>query len=174
MTALFKSTHDALRFAYRFNGDNTVSARLGNTPSGNGRGLGGLDGAAQAGMIQAEVRQLGEIEEAVALAAFSIPGTLVWSHGIAGIVRHIVETRAIRFKARELCVYVVAYFNRKRHTQESMAQRLKIDQGTVSRHYREVSRYLGSKYSKGLCDDVMLRIDDEMRAKGVVGDDGSL
>ena len=172
MTALFRSTHDALRFAYRFNGDNTVSARLGNTPSGNGRGLGGLDGAAQAGMIQSEVRRLGETVEAVAVAQFAIPYTPAWKKAVARILMHMVSSSP-RFKAIELAMYLSVYFGQGSVKQETMAQRLGIHRNTVSKRYREVLRYLGNRRNRGLCDEVNMRIDSALRASGIVGNENN-
>ncbi len=172
MTPLFKSTHDALRFAYRFNGDNTVSARFGDAPSGNGKGLGGLDGAAQAGMIQSEVRRLGETIEAVAVAQFAIPYTPAWKKAVVQVVRHMVSISP-RFKALELAVFLYAYFGQGGVTQETMAQRLGIHRNTVSKRYREVLRYLGNRRNRGLCDEVNLRIDKALRASGIVGNENN-
>ena len=69
--ALFKSTHDALRFAYNFNGDNTVSAHWGGMPKPTGRGLGGLDGAGEAGNIKRVVESLGGLVTAWAVANYA-------------------------------------------------------------------------------------------------------
>lgn len=170
MTALFRSTHDALRFAYRFNGDNTVSARLGNAPSGNGKGLGGLDGAAQAGMVQSAVRRLGGTVEALAIAQFAIPYTPAWKKAIAGILKHMASSSP-QFRAMELAVYLTAYFGQGSVRQETMAQRLNIHRNTVSKRYREVLRYLGNRRNRGLCDEVNMRIDNALRASGIVGND---
>lgn len=71
MMPLFKSTHDALRFAYNFNGTNVVTATLGIPPGGNGKGLGGLDGAAEAGNIKRIVESLGEKVTAWAVVSFA-------------------------------------------------------------------------------------------------------
>ena len=71
MTALFRSAHEALLYAYTYSdarGHAVAAAaerqiatfardRYGRTP-GSGRGLVGLDGAAQAGMIQAEIARM--------------------------------------------------------------------------------------------------------------------
>lgn len=69
--ALFTSAHSALVFAFNFSGqqyDRPMMNRIASPAIGSGKGLAGLDGAAQAGMIKAELRALGLIYEAVLIA----------------------------------------------------------------------------------------------------------
>jgi hypothetical protein len=65
---LFKTTHDALTFAFAYSGqqyDRSAMARamVGATPAG--KGLSGVDGAGQAGMIRRKVASLGPVWEAI-------------------------------------------------------------------------------------------------------------
>lgn len=62
---LFRSTHDALRFAYNFNGTNITGVRIGDVPASDGKGLGGLDGAGEAGNIKRIVEEQSEWIRAV-------------------------------------------------------------------------------------------------------------
>ena len=57
---LFRSAHAALMFALNFRHGSIKMSGLARAMGGGrtGRGLGGLDGAAQAGMIRAEVERL--------------------------------------------------------------------------------------------------------------------
>lgn len=85
MTALFRSAHEALLFAYTYadaRGHPIAAAaerqialsardRYEREP-GASRGLTGLDGAAQAGMIQAEVERLHPLHQAAIVARFSV------------------------------------------------------------------------------------------------------
>ena len=74
MTGLFRSTQDALLFAFRHAGqayDRPLMLRMADASRGSGAGLAGLDGAAQAGMIRAEVAALGRLHEAVLVARFA-------------------------------------------------------------------------------------------------------
>ena len=68
---LFKSAAEAVAFALNFSGQNfQVSAvnRMSGTPRQMGRGLGGLDGAAQAGMVRAELAAIGLLGESIIVA----------------------------------------------------------------------------------------------------------
>ena len=74
MTGLFRSAQDALLFAFRHAGqayDRPMMLRMADTSRGAGAWLAGLDGAAQAGMIRAEVASLGRLYEAVIVARFA-------------------------------------------------------------------------------------------------------
>lgn len=64
---MFNSTHDALVFAYNFRG----SPRRVIFEMPQEGGLGGLDGAAQAGLIRRKVKSLGALEEAIIIAKFA-------------------------------------------------------------------------------------------------------
>jgi len=71
---LFRSTHDALMFAFNFAGQQsprTPMTSLFKTPGlGTGKGLSGLDGAAQAGFIIAEVCRLQDDQRNVIVARY--------------------------------------------------------------------------------------------------------
>lgn len=72
---LFASAYDALAFAFRFNAQQyspTPMARLMRGQIGSGKGLVGIDGAAQAGFILGLIGQLQEWEQAAICARFSI------------------------------------------------------------------------------------------------------
>ncbi|MHB1372093.1 MAG: hypothetical protein ACYCW7_18110 [Pseudomonadaceae bacterium] len=71
---LFNSAYDAIAFAYRFNCQQyamTPMAKLMRGQIGTGKGLVGLDGAAQAGFIRGLIEQLGEWEKAALAARFA-------------------------------------------------------------------------------------------------------
>ncbi|KUE88899.1 DNA-binding protein [Cupriavidus necator] len=68
---LFDSSHAALVFAFNFSGQQYLASAMNKamTPAlGRGKGLIGLDGAAQAGMIRAELGMLPELHQAVLTA----------------------------------------------------------------------------------------------------------
>lgn len=71
---LFKSTHDALVFAFQYAGQQSPKTPLTSllrTPGlGSGKGLSGVDGAAQAGMILAEVDRLPDDQHNVIVARY--------------------------------------------------------------------------------------------------------
>lgn len=93
---LFRSAHEALMFAYTFSdasGHPVAAAaerriatfardRYERLP-GLGRGLTGLDGAAQAGMIRAEVGRMHPLHQAVIAARFSVLDVAQRQHACA-------------------------------------------------------------------------------------------
>ena len=71
---LFINAHSALVFAFNFSGqcyDRPMMNRMAAPSVGTGKGLVGLDGAAQAGMIRGEVKSLGKLAEAILIARFA-------------------------------------------------------------------------------------------------------
>lgn len=71
---IFTSTYNALLFAFRYSHSQyqpTPMARLMRGPIGNGAGLHGIDGAAQAGAIRAKVESLSHGEKSALIARFA-------------------------------------------------------------------------------------------------------
>jgi hypothetical protein len=71
---LFGSTHGALVFAFNFSHqayDRPMMNRMSDGPKRSGKGLVGLDGAGQAGLIRAEVSRLNPAEAMVVTARFA-------------------------------------------------------------------------------------------------------
>lgn len=70
---LFHSTHAALTFAYNFQGIPALSVmnRMANKPGPIGKGLAGLDGAGQAGIIRRHVASMGKFHESIIIAEFA-------------------------------------------------------------------------------------------------------
>lgn len=74
-SALFDSAVAAIKFALNYSGQNYQRAginQLSGGPAPKGRGLGGLDGAAQAGMIRAELATIGLVGEAFIVAEMAV------------------------------------------------------------------------------------------------------
>lgn len=70
---LFESAHDALRFAFLFSGQQypmTIMGKMMRGIIGSGRGLSGLDGAAQAGMILGMLSELSPVHQAAITARY--------------------------------------------------------------------------------------------------------
>ena len=68
---LFNSAASALTFALNYSSQSFQSSavnRMAGTPRPTGRGLGGLDGAAQAGMVRAELAAIGILGESIIVA----------------------------------------------------------------------------------------------------------
>lgn len=74
MNELFKSTHDALFFAFNFSAQQYAEsqmAKLQKRVIGSGKGLVSLDGAGQAGMILAEVNKLTPLKRHCIIARYA-------------------------------------------------------------------------------------------------------
>lgn len=79
LAPLFSSAHAALVFAFNSSGqcyDRPPMSRMATPGIGSGKGLAGLDGAAQSGMIRAEVQALGRLHEAILIARIAPRSTL--------------------------------------------------------------------------------------------------
>lgn len=72
---VFRSAHAALVFALNFSHGTLKKSALAQASGGggSGRGLGGLDGAAQSGMILAELQQLSALRRSVLIAKYASP-----------------------------------------------------------------------------------------------------
>lgn len=183
---LFTSTHAALTFCLNFveqQYDRPLMNRLASPVVGSGRGLAGVDGAAQAGMIRSELRRLPRLEEC-ALIARCAPPYLPCSCGHAccsGQKPHREWTDAVGelardlkrgvFESREVSImlrraYVLRHFTPKKHREaiEVVAERLGIVRNTFSAHYGKVKTYLTK-----LEDRAYDALDERLRRGGVVG-----
>lgn len=76
---LFRSAHEALVFALNYSGqayDRPLMNRMAQEPHrSSGKGLAGLDGAAQAGFIRAELSRLAPVCQAALIARIAPPST---------------------------------------------------------------------------------------------------
>ena len=195
---LFESAHGALVFAFNFSGqcyDRPMMNRLASPAIGSGKGLVGLDGAAQAGMIRAEVQAMGKLAEAILIARIaprSMPchcrqaccsgkkPNKEWTDAIS-ILADYVRTTALAgctsngMLRRE---YVVRYFTRKddRISLEALAEKHDIHRDTAGAHAAKVALMLGGAQPKkgkpgvpGLESAAMDAIEDRLRDIGMVG-----
>ncbi len=195
---LFNSAHAALVFAFNFSAqcyDRPMMNRLAAPAIGSGKGLAGLDGAAQAGMIRAEVQALGKFAEAIIIARLaprSIPcycrssccvgrkTNKDWMDAIS-VLADYARTNALAgctangMLRRE---YVVRYFSRKdeRVGLEALAEKHGIARNTVSAHNAKVAMWLGgvparkdSPAQPGIEQAAFDAAEDRLRSIGMVG-----
>lgn len=177
-TPLFKSSHAALIFAFHYAGQQSpktpMGKMLGGASLGNGKGLSGLDGAAQAGMILSEFDKLDKHQRLVLLIRFGdvrhtctccgqlapsdewleAVDALSWAIGLEGyprIVRHAMIERAVCRKKWD-------------------AKRVSEDHGialrTLHRQIRDIKERIGKLETKGLN-----QLYDMLAEQGVCGDD---
>lgn len=196
---LFHSAHSAMVFAFNFSGqsyDRPMMNRLAAPAVGSGLGLVGLDGAAQAGIIRAEVSALGPLAEAILMARIA-PRTIPchcrsaccsgkrpnweWTNAIALLADHVRQTAMHGCCSNGLMRrdYVERYFTRKgdRVSLEALAEKHDINRDTVSGHFARVALLFGGAAHKkgkpaevGLEHVAMDAADQRLRSAGVVGE----
>ena len=195
---LFESAHGALVFAFNFSGqcyDRPMMNRLASPAVGSGKGLVGLDGVAQAGMIRAEVQTLGKLAEAIIIARIaprSVPchcrsaccaghrPNKEWTDAISVLADYVRTTALAGCTSNGMLrrEYVVRYFTRKddRISLEALADKHDIHRDTASSHAAKVALLLGGTHPKkgkpsvhGLESAAMDAIEDRLRGIGMVG-----
>lgn len=183
--AIFKSAYDALTFAYNFNGTNCTHAMIGEIPKGTGKGLGGLDGAAEAGNIKRIVCSKGADVEAVVVAKFAphiIPRSISkgWyvSIGWLSAIRHLARLAEKKCFAgsgdEEYRGRIIAkVFGREKEAITDIGEKASIPRATAYRHFKAARRYIlgGRTGDKGILQTAIDAIDDEFRMMGIVGNE---
>ena len=178
---IFKGVHDALRFAFNFQHGNVseppISRLQGDTRSG--RGLGGVDGAAQAGMILAELSQMAEERQAILAGRFtdqSIPCPCKqpccggyrdnprWADAVKVLVEYVlvnaVGGRISHYQLRRASV--LRYFGVRKSFREGAAQ-CKVNPDTASAHHNRAVQCL-SRLEK----IARYEIEDRLRKTGAI------
>lgn len=195
---LFQSANSALVFAFNFSGqsyDRPMMNRLAAPSIGSGKGLIGLDGAAQAGFVLSEVKAMGKMAEAILIARLAPRSTgcecraaccsgqkpnKAWTDAIAFLSDHVRTTALAGCIANGMMrrEYVVRYFTRKddRISLEDLAKKYDIARNTVSAHASKVALYLGGCQAKkdkpatpGFESIAFNAIEDRLRDIGMVG-----
>ena len=196
--SLFDTAHGALVFAFNFCGqayDRPMMNRLAAPAMGSGKGLVGLDGAAQAGMIRAEIQRLGKLAEAILIARLA-PRAMPcncssyccagqkpnreWVEAVSVLADHVRATALAGCTSNGILrrEYVVRYFTRKedRITLEHLAEKYAVDRNTPAAHSAKVAALFGGIPAKngrdatvGLETVAMNAAEDQLRAVGMVG-----
>jgi len=196
---LFQNAHGALTFAFNFSGqayDRPMMNRLASPAIGSGKGLVGLDGAAQAGMIRAEVKAMGRLAEAILIARIAPRMTPCgcrsaccsgfkpnkeWTDAIAYLGDHVRTTVYAGCVINGLMrrEYLVRYFTKKdeRTSLEALAEKYDIARNTVSAHNSKVATWLGGVPARkdkpaqlGMEQAAFDAIEDRLRGIGMVGE----
>lgn len=177
---LFKSAHEALIFAHNFSNQQfakTAMGKLMQSAGGtrhSGKGLGGLDGAAQAGMILARVVKLPKHEQQCIHARYGqamapcgdcgqdMP-TQAWKEAVEGLTFWVVTSLTGITHLHLRRAMTAKYFGGK-VDMKAMAIRCGVHQSTMSRQYSIVAKTLRSLENK-----VMAEIERELQESGMVG-----
>lgn len=182
---LFDSGHSALVFAFRFSDqcyDRPLMNRLAAPALGSGKGLVGLDGAAQAGMIRAEVQALGKLAEAIIVARIaprSVPchcrsaccsgkrPNREWTDAISYLADYVRTTALAGCVSNGILrrEYVARYFSAhgSRDSLDDVARKHGVSRQTVSAHAGKVARDL-----RRLEHMAQSAVDDRLIAAGIV------
>lgn len=194
---LFKSAHEALTFAFNFSSQQAARSlmlQLAAPGKGGGKGLGGLDGAGQAGMIKQEVASLGRLHEAVLTARFA-PQSLdcscrsdccskkkknwEWVHAVAWLADHMRTIALFGTNANSIMrtEYVKRYFTPKgaKTNLDKLADAWGVANNTVSAHNSRVVALFGGQPKKGekeaikgLDELAMTAAEDQLRKVGLI------
>lgn len=194
---LFPSAQAALTFAFHFTEgsiDRPMMNRMADTVQGTGSGLAGLDGAAQAGMIRQEVKEMGPLKEALLIARWAPPTmpcdcnasccsghkfSQEWQTAISYLADHVRRTALAGCTSNSLLrrEYVLMQFVPKaqRPTFGDLASKHSVDRHTVAAHAQKVAAYFGGSRSKkgkraahGIEEDAMKAAEDTLRAIGLI------
>lgn len=184
MSELWDSPHAALAFGFRYSSDQypptalaKMIGRSGDRPPS--RGLSGVDGAAQAGMIIAEVLELRNAAHQYALAArFATRGqpcvcgspccskyrrSELWDRCIAELAEIGLGHLSGHMSNIRLRRTIVARYFGERVNVEVMAERCRVHRNTASSQQAKLVEWL-----KALEKDAMNAITNAMAEKGMV------
>lgn len=198
MDPLFETAHGAIVFAFNFSGqtiDRPMMNRIAAPSLGSGKGLVGNDGAAQAGMIRREVKELGRLFESILIArhaprmrpcacrAACCSGhkpNKEWVDAISYLADHIRTTALAGCTSNGMLrrEYVIRHFSRKdeRISIEDLAEKYEVARNTISAHSSKVAVLFGGTPARrdqpaipGIEQAANEAIGDKLRAIGLTG-----
>jgi len=175
---LFKDAFSALVFAFNISSgqgyDRPMMNRLAAPTVSSGGGMSGLDALGQSGMIRAQVKALGKLNEAILIARTAprskpceckaaccsgMKANKEWTDAIAYLSDHIRTTALAGCTANAILrrEYVVRYFTHKkdRKTIESLARQYHVDRNTVSAHAGKVNALFAGRPTRKVKDDYL-------------------
>lgn len=187
---IFRSAREALVFALNFSAeqyDRPAMSKMAARATGSGRGLGGLDGAAQAGFVRQELAACGRLYEALIIAQLAPRGTPCACRApcCSGTRPNRERAEAIDYLVTEAikvlsgCVthhrmrvaLVEAALRRERPGITALAERCGVHRDTVSEHAKRVRRWLiGEREEIGLEQRAWEAITARLTACGMVGE----
>jgi hypothetical protein len=164
---IFESAHSAALFAHRFSTEQygrSAMSRMMTGPTGTGKGLAGIDGAGQAGMIRRLVQGLGPLHEAIIVARFSPRemdcacgsaccsgkfNNLEWAAAVRKIGEFsITATPCAVSNLRLRCGVVAKHFGIPLNIGE-LADQCEVHRNTASKHASLILAWLRGKPAKG-------------------------
>lgn len=149
---LFDSAYAALAFAYRYSTQQyqpTPMARLMRGSLGSGKGLHGLDGAAQAGLIKAEVDQLRLFERSAVISRFALCQK-ERSLAMLALVPPATAALGTGVHNRRLVDALVQRYYGKRVHLKDLAEMVGIHPNTMTDRWRSIRRVLTEIEHRGM------------------------
>jgi hypothetical protein len=174
--AVFDSTRSAVVFAFNFSMQQygeSLLAKMQRSRAGSGKGLVGLDGAGQAGMVLAQIERLSPTERAAIVARFSPrcepcpccggeKPIAVWREAIEHLASVCIPVGVSNIRCRR--DLVAKHFGVKVRF-EDLAERYAMSRNTVGEHYRLLTRRLADIESQA-----QTFADEALRSHGMVAD----
>lgn len=186
--AVFPDTDAALRFALRFASQQHSSSQLTGLrgPSRTGKGLSGIDGAAQAGMVRAEMAKLTATQRALLIGRYALPELICtcgrpcccgnmpnpeWSDAVSLLAREATPLFAGRltyFRLRQRLIGNTLLGARM--TDTGLAAEYGVHRQTVAEHAAKIHvALLGTRQQTGEVDRAYARVDALLQKAGIVG-----
>ncbi len=176
----FKNAQEALIFAFNFSHQQYPRSPMSRAifQSKGGRGLGGLEGAAQAGMIKQEVSLLKPIESNYIIARYEPIGSRVWVKAMGGLSVHVRNNVLPRCQTTTSMRmdYIMRFLPYCRHISiNELAKKHAISEKTAVNHIKEVKKlFRGSAVNNnrhaGLEERAMTAIADRLEKAGITGE----
>lgn len=143
-TQLFESAHDALRFAFMFSGQQypmTIMGKMMRGCIGSGRGLSGLDGAAQAGMILGMLSELSMTHQSAMTARYADEADKRFMQAVNKLSMEPSIAPAGLSHRLERQALVARYFGHRVNLGE-VAEKIGVHRNTVGQHNRVIRERL--------------------------------
>lgn len=191
---MFKSAHAALVFALNYSMQQydrpLMNKKASGPATGNGKGLSGVEGAGQAGMVRVELAQLAPIQQAVLIASVapqqlpcgcnvSCCSGLKLNQEWADALRDLTTAAAAgalsgcMSNGRLRSMLIQRLFGAK-VTLSKLAEDHKVDERTVSAHHAKLKRWLfGGAGEVGLHQQASQALTQRLRACGWLDATGS-
>lgn len=149
---LFDSAYAALCFAYRYSTQQyqpTPMARLMRGSIGSGKGLHGLDGAAQAGLILGMMEKLPAFEKAAITARFSFKSADGYAAKIV-LIGPATAALGTGIHSQRMVDHLVQKFYGERVHLKELAEMVGIHQNTMTDRWRSIRRVLTEIEHRGM------------------------
>lgn len=147
---LFQSLHAALTFAYRYSGQQyspSIMAQIMKGPGGSGKGLSGLDGAAQAGLIRGMLINLDLNEKNIIAAKFSSNEEECIRAKLSLVLPVMASLTTGKHSRRAIDTLIQKWFGCKVNIRDT-ADKFNLHRNTVGPMWREVRECLNGIWER--------------------------